>query len=182
MLFKSKMIYDPNQRSFGRHGNKMGLTIGLTVHTPKFHDCHKHDYYTSQWDERSRPLSEETKERRYQAHRRHRHCKPGQKRGHVNYVGYAYWTGPKRRYTFRYMGPNHERYAWWKPFSISEHGRYTRWLDNGPQSPTPPTTDADLERFRPAMDAHMAEFRLNMADARRQMEEYAARRDRELDG
>jgi len=181
MLFKSKMIYDPT-RDNPRRGNKMGLTIGLTVHTPKFHDCKEYDYYATQWDEASRPLSEETKERRYQAHRAHRHCKPGQKRGHVNYVGYAYWTGPKRRYTFRYMGPNHPRYVWWKPFSVRKHDQYTRWLDNGPQSPGRRPTPEQLEEMRVAFEPHREEFRKNMADARRQMEEYAAKRDKELDG
>jgi hypothetical protein len=127
MIFKTKMIYDPTKR----FSNKLGLTVGLTLHTPKFWSCKDTDFdFGGLWI--SPPLSDKTKELRHNMALAHASCRWPYR--HMSYRGYAYWTGPKRRYEFRYMGATHPRDRWWKPFSVSEHGRYVRWLDNGPQA------------------------------------------------
>ncbi len=163
MIFKSKMIFDPSTR----FDNRMGLTIGLTVHTPKFWDCQKSPHDVSHLDEP--PLDDETKERKYRMRLAHRSCK----RRHLSYRGYAYWTAPKRRYEFRYMGRSFSHQSKW-PFSVHKHSTYTRLLDNGPQWDGPSSTisNEDIKLLSPYRD----EFARKMREVRVELDEYYEKR------
>jgi hypothetical protein len=171
MFLVSQMIYDPNVE----RPNRMGLTIGLTVRTSKYWDCKKYDFLVSQFDDmhhrHGEGLSEETMERRYQAVLAHRNCT----KKHRSHVGYAYWTGPKRRYTFRYMGPVWRgRDVWWKPFSVRKHGRYTQWfVGKQPEGETQPLSAEHIEILK----KHREEFSASMQKSREQMRDYIAKRE-----
>lgn len=161
------MILDPTARF---QPNKLGVTVGLTFHTPKYSKCEPEAYLASQFDEMRYPdpLDEETLEDRFLYWWYHKQrCK---KKRHLNYRGYMYWTGPKRRYDFRYMGATHPRERWWKPFSVSKNGRYTRWFDNGPQNP-PRNHTLSAEDIR-LLEPHIRKFREALESSRQQMHEY----------
>lgn len=182
-MFKSKMIYDPTQTNrWSKQGNLMGLTVGITFHTPKYSKCKPEQILVSQFDamQHPEPLSEETLERRFRWWYGHTYfCK---KKRHLDYTGYMYWTGPKRRYTFRYMGRSSlEKYQglkWWNLVSVHKHGRYTRWFDNGPQNP--PRNNEFNARDIKILDRHARDFRTAMESSRQQMHEYI--RIRSADG
>lgn len=170
MLFISKGIRDPS----ARFASTTGLTIGLTFHTTKRWKCSEANLYTNQFYEMRypEPVSSEELERNVQYKLWHdRNC--SKRTRHVSYPGYMYWTGPKNRYTFRFAGPTHPREKWWKPFSKESHGRYVRWMDNGPQNP-PASSREKLHSAlnNPAWRAHRENFRAAMESYRVQCEEY----------
>lgn len=179
-MLKSKSILDPTSKTYLKWGagNNAGLTVGFTFYTPKYSKCKPEQYFASQLDHARwpKPLSEEELEQRFMYWYFHKYvCK---KKRHMNYVGYVYWTGPKRRYTFRYMGPTWSNEKWWKPFSVYKHNRYVRWFDNGPQNKPDPVNL--IRRDRAALDTHYAEFRQALESSRQQMAEYVRVRGYEL--
>jgi hypothetical protein len=158
MLF-SKMIRDPAVK----YDNLMGLTVGLTFHTTKRWKCSEHNFYSNQFYESlyPQPASESMLELSLQQKLAHDDCRPGKR--HTSARGYAYWTGPKNRWTFRYAGPLRDDQRWWKPFSRRPHFTYTRWRDDGPQNPPRPPISKDEHtvafgqfrgRFREAMKSY----------------------------
>lgn len=182
-MLKSKMIYDPNQQSrWAQQGNKLGHTVGLVFYSTKYMKCNPEGMFASQFDTMSYRngdgLDEQELEERFQYWYWHKHhCKPGAR--HRTYKGYMYWTGPKRRYEFRYAGRTHPRDKWYKPFTVSKHGRYTRLFDNGPQSPLSKLTPLEGKDIK-ILDRHRREFSEALASSRQQMQEYVRVRGYEL--
>lgn len=122
-MFISRMINDPNSRF---QPNLMGRTVGIVFHTPKFWNCEGYMQTDEQlhFNQFSRSGNEPVKDSilKMRIASRDYHAKCKWPRRHMSYRGYVYFHGPKKRYSFYYMGNIYRH----KLFEVREHHTYTK--------------------------------------------------------
>jgi hypothetical protein len=151
-MIRHKMIYDPayetKLRSL-RDRNKMGITVGFDWSGFHLWNCRTTDFDLGFfWA--TPPLPDSIKARRHEMALAHARCRWPHR--HLSDIPTIYLYGPRRRYHLRLLG---RKYAEDKIFGWHDHGRYWRWLDNGPQSkPLPEMPERDSAAIAAMREYH----------------------------